>query len=134
MYNARAGGTGIGVGNQTVAGGDGIMFTATPSAPMDENPMLVDDQRNLATWYRSLVGGAAGTRADDTVAALDALCTLNDDTPVAGATIKAAQAWIVAGYAPRNPRLRTGISTDNGGWIGAIPGNNLARLVAHGIH
>ncbi len=128
-----AGGAGVGPAALTAAGGDGIMFTTPPEAPLDLDPMFVDDARNLATWYRSIAGGAPDTRANDTLAAIAALATMNDDSPTAGATIVAAWRWIRAGYAPRNPRLRTGVSADNGGWIGAVPGNNLARLRAHSL-
>lgn len=111
-----------GNGYRKGAGGDGFMWTTNPAATLDANPQFVDDTRNLAKWYRSLVGGTPGTREADTNAALNAIVSQYDLSPVSGATIVAAQTYIRAGYAPTNSSLRTNVSANNGGWIGAVTG------------
>jgi hypothetical protein len=122
VQRAIVGGAGVGTGNNTAAGGDGVMFTTLPAAPLDIDPQFVDDTRNLATWYRSVVGGTPGTRSADQDLALLAMASQHGDAPVVGATITAAWAWIGAGYVPLNTALRTNVSANNGGWIGARAG------------
>ncbi len=123
VFNANSGGANVGVGNATVAGGDGVMFSATPPAPLDVDPQFYDDTRNLATWYRSVVGGSPGTRTDDMAAAIALLSTVNDDIPPsASVSIVNAYNWIKDGYRPTNPALKTDVSANNGGWIGAVAG------------
>jgi len=122
VRNPIAGGAGVGSGNDTVAGGDGVMFNTVPAASLNLDPAFVADTRNLSTWYRSVVGGAPGTRTADLALALSAMASQWGDSPVAGATIAAATAWIRAGYVPTNTALRTNVSANNGGWIGAVEG------------
>jgi hypothetical protein len=82
----------------------------------------VDDTRNLATWYRSVVGGSPGTRTADTALAIAAIATQFDGTPVSGATITAAYYWIRAGFAPTNVAAQIAHDGVNGGWAGAVEG------------
>lgn len=127
--NPYAGGANVGPAARTSSGGNGIMFSPLPEAPIEELPHYVDDRRNLATWWRSL-GGTPDTEANDKLAAQAAIASQNTDSPVAGATQMAAWRWIRAGKAPRNPRLHTRQSTENGGWPGAVEGNSHARYRA----
>jgi len=128
IVNPRADATN-GAGNKTLAGGDGLMWSASaPTYTTATDPLMVDSTRNLATWYRSLVGGAPGTRTEDMGLALDALCGQWGDAPVAGATITAAYTWIREGLRPQNTALRTNVSTNNGGWQGAMEGVGVATL------
>lgn len=133
IVNPKAGGAGVGNGYETTAGGDGMMWTVVPELPQALGaPVFVDDTRNLATWYRHVKGGTPGTRAADTILAVELMAEqCGDDVQTLGGSVTDAWAWIRAGYAPRNPRLRTGVSTNNNGWLGAVEGNNLARLLAH---
>lgn len=112
-----------GDGHVTAAGGDGLMWTASaPSYTSASDPLMTDSTRNLATWYRSVVGGTPGTRTADMDLALAAIAEQWGDSPVAGATIPAAWTWIRDGYKPQNTALRTGVSGNNGGWLGAVEG------------
>jgi hypothetical protein len=116
---------GNGVGYYTaVTSGDEVMWTSNPAASLNEAPTFVDDTRSLATWIRSLVGGTPGTREEDTQLALDSIAGQYDPdvTPVSGATITAAYEWIRAGFAPQNTALKTDVSANNGGWLGAVEG------------
>jgi hypothetical protein len=112
-----------GDGHYTLAGGDGLMWTSTiPTYTSASDPNMVDSTRNLATWYRSVVGGSPGTRTADTALAYEAIASQHGDSPVSGATITAAWEWIRAGFAPQNTALDTNVSANNGGWIGAVEG------------
>jgi hypothetical protein len=120
--NAHNGGTNP-LGYRTATSTNTFWTSGSPEAILDENPQFVDDTRNLATWYRSVFGGAASTRAADQTAALDELCKRNDDSGWnANATILNAYDWIRAGYAPTNQALKTNVSANNGGWVGAVEG------------
>lgn len=121
VYRAYSDGTN-GPGNRSRTGA-AIWSSGAPSSPLDADPQFVDDTRNLATWYLSVFGGTASTRSADTTAALDELCKLNDDSGWnANATIGNAYSWICSGYAPTNSALKTDVSANNGGWIGALQG------------
>jgi hypothetical protein len=112
-----------GDGHYTLGGGDGQMWTGTvPTYTTVGDPNMVDESRNLATWYRSVVGGTPDTRTLDTRAALDAIASQWGDAPVTGATIPNAWTWIREGYRPQNAALNTGVSSNNGGWQGAVEG------------
>lgn len=117
-----AGGAGVGNGHRTTTGGDGVMYSPVPADQLSGDIDFVDPSRNLATWYRDVVGGTPGTRGADMDLALLAMASQIGDSPVAGATIAAAYDWVRPGYAPTNIALKTNVSGDNGGWIGAEPG------------
>lgn len=122
VYRAYNGGTNP-PGYWTPTATNTFWTSGTPEAVLDLDPMFVDDTRNLATWYRSIVGGTPGTRAADTVLAIDAICARNDDSGWnPAATIENAYAWIRDGYRPTNPLLKTNVSLNNGGWVGAVEG------------
>ncbi len=101
----------------------GTMWTGTIPTYTErtDTPQFVEE-RNLATWYRSLVGGTPGTRTDDMALALDALASQWSDSPVAGATTMAAWTYLREGYRPQNAALNTGVSSNNDGWQGAVAG------------
>jgi hypothetical protein len=121
-FNAYNGGTNP-PGYWTPTATNTVWTSGAPEAVLDADPQFVDDTRNLATWYRSVFGGTPGTRAADMALALDELCKRNDDSGWnTDATIVKAYNWIRAGYAPTNPALKTDVSANNGGWIGAIEG------------
>lgn len=129
VFNIVNGGVN-GNGHTTGAGGDGLLWTGTIPTYTErtDTPQFVDETRNAATWYRSLVGGTPGTRSADTALAMDALCSQWGDSPVAGATITAAYTWIRDGYRPQLSALRTNLSANNGGWQGAMEGVGVATL------
>lgn len=118
-----------GDGHYTLGGGDGLMWTgAIPTYTTSSDPDMVDDTRNLATWYRSVVGGTPGTRTADMELALTGIAEQWGDSPTAGLTIPAAWTWIRAGFRPQNAALKTNASANNGGWIGAMEGVNAGTL------
>jgi hypothetical protein len=129
-YNASVSDGTNGASYRTGPGGDGDMWTTNPANPIDVDPQFVDDTRNLATWYRSLAGGTPGTRAADMTLALEAIAQQYDPdiTPITGATPTAAYTWIRDGYKPTNTALKTDVSANNGGWIGAVEGVSSATV------
>ena len=121
-----------GLGNRSMADGGQPLFDFNPTNPLTGSVSFYDDTRNLATWYRSVVGSTPGTRPADMVLAFDAFGSQWDDSPVAGATILNAYNWIRAGYYPQNIALRAAHDLVQGGWIGAVgdsPGNSNVSIL-----
>jgi hypothetical protein len=124
VTNQRADATN-GAGNRTAAGGDGIMWDGTAPSYASDEPDFQDPTRNLATWYRSVVGGTPGTRTADMALALDAFVSQWGDDPVSGGTITAAWDWVRDGFRPTNADL---YASSTGGWIGAVDGPQLGEV------
>jgi len=122
-----------GNGNNTAAGGDGLMWSASPATYATvTDPNMVDDTRNLATWYRSVVGGTPGTRTADMELALTGIAEQWGDSPNPDLNIPAAWTWIREGLRPQNTALLTNVSANNGGWLGAVEGIATGGPIAPG--
>lgn len=100
----------------------GKYLTPVPNGDVSVNPYYVDASRNFLTFGRMVLNDP--TLKDRRTVFDLFLARYIDGAWDARCTIDNLWAWLSAGHAPRHPALFD---------RGAVPGNNNARLLAHGM-